>query len=90
MDNRPRWTNDTDKKIVEEIYRRFATNFSREGFPTSYQQWFNGAAVIDNHPVTLTKTIEIQANFYPAAELNTVVEISMKYGLPYHINVLRD
>ena len=90
MDNRPRWTNEEDKKIVEEVYRRFATEFNREGIPTAYQQWFNGAAVIPDHPVKLCKTIEIQANYYPAAELNSVVEISMKYGIPYHINIMRE
>jgi antibiotic biosynthesis monooxygenase (ABM) superfamily enzyme len=89
MDTRPRWTNDADKKIVEETYRKFATEFDKYGNPTGYQQWFNGAAVFIDHPVTLTRTLEIQANFYPAAELNSVVELSMKHGLPYHINVLR-
>jgi len=88
--NTPRWTNDKDKAIVEDIYRTFAVSFDHNNIPTSYQQWFNGAAVIPNHPVKLGKCIEIQANYYPAAEINSVANISAKYGLPYHIALIRE
>ena len=88
--NRPRWTNDKDKAIVEEVYRAFAVDFDRvTGVPKAYQQWFNGASVIPNHPVKMTKAIEVQANFYPAAEINTLATLAQKHGLPYHIEVLR-
>jgi hypothetical protein len=50
---------------------------------------FNGAAVVPNHPVKLNKAIEVQANFYPSAEVNTLATLAMKHGLPYHIEVIR-
>ena len=87
--NTPRWTNDADKAIVEDIYRAFAVDFDRNHVPVAYQQWFNGAAVVPNHPVKLTKAIDIQANYYPSAEINTLSTIAMKYGLPYHIEIIR-
>ena len=86
----PRWSNEAGKKIVEELYRAFATDFSREGVPTAYQQWFNGASVVPNHPIKMTTAIEIQANYYPAAELNRLVEIATKHGMPYHIKILNN
>lgn len=87
--NLPRWTNDKDKAIVEEAYRSFAVDFDRNGIPVAYQQWFNGASVIPNHPVKLGRTLEIQANYYPAAELNTLANLAAKHGIKYHIEILR-
>jgi hypothetical protein len=71
-----------ERQIVAEIYKTFATDFDGNGFPIAYQQWFRGAGFVDNHPVKMTKTLQINCNFKPLLILKDIMGIETKYGYP--------
>ena len=45
------------------------------------KQWFRGARILHKHPNTLTKTIEIIANYKPVVEMKEVISFGHKYQL---------
>jgi hypothetical protein len=79
------WKNDEERKIVAEVYKAFATGFDSQGNPTSYQSWFRRAGIVDNHPVKMAKTLQIDCNYRPLLLMKEVLSIAEKHGLSLYI-----
>jgi hypothetical protein len=80
-DRGPVWKNEQERQILAEVYRSFATSFDSNRNPTSYQEWFRGAGIVDNHPVKMTKTLVINCNYRPLLMMKEVLGLAEKYGL---------
>lgn len=77
----PVWKNETDRQILAEVYRSFATSFDGQGNPQAYQQWFRGAGIVERHPVKMARTLQINCNYKPILMMKEVIAIAEKYGL---------
>lgn len=81
----PVWKNEQDRKILAEVYRSFATRFDGNGNPTAYQEWFRGAGIVENHPVKMARTIQINCNYRPLLLMKEVRSLAEKYGLEVYL-----
>jgi len=59
-----------DREILKEFITTYASH-----------QWLRGANIIDNHPTTFRKTLEIQVNYRPINEMVQLRSFVHKYGL---------
>lgn len=75
------YKNEEERQIVAEVYKSFATAFDGNGNPTAYQQWFRSAGIVENHPIKMAKTLQINCNFRPLLIMKEVQTIAEKYGL---------
>jgi len=63
-------TDEKDRQILAEFIKTYATH-----------QWLRGANIIDNHPTTFRKTLEVHVNYRPINEMLQVRSFVHKYGL---------
>lgn len=63
-------TNEADRQILAEFISTYAT-----------KQWLRGANVIENHPNTMRKTLEVHVNYRPVNEMITIRTFVHKYNL---------
>lgn len=63
-------TNERDRQLLAEFISTYATH-----------QWLRGANVIDDHPNTMRKTLEIQVNYRPINEMVQIRSFAHKYGV---------
>lgn len=80
-DRGPVWRNEQERQILAEVYRSFGTKFDPDGNPTHYQEWFRGAGIIENHPVKMSRTLQINCNYKPLLMMKDVIALAEKYGL---------
>lgn len=68
------WRNEKERVCLAELYQKYAN-----------QEWFRGAAIIGDHPTTLTDTLEIAVNYHPRLIFKELVEVSERHGFPLYI-----
>lgn len=74
----PVWKNEEDRKVLAEVYRAFATRFDAQGNPTTYQEWFRGAGIVD-YPDK--RSLVINCNYKPLLMMKEVLALTTKYNL---------
>lgn len=79
--DRPIWKNETDRQILASVYKSFATRVDGQGNPTSYQEWFRGAGIVENHPAKMGRTLLINCNYRPLLMMKEILAIAEKHGL---------
>lgn len=62
--------NEQDRQILAEFIKTYAT-----------QQWLRGANIIENHPTTFRKTLEVAVNYRPLNEMVQIRSFVHKHGL---------
>lgn len=81
----PVWKNEEDRKILEEVYRTFATRLDAKGNPVAYQEWFRGAGIVYDHPVKMAKTLEVNCNYRPVLIMKELRTLADKHGLELYL-----
>lgn len=81
----PHWKNEEDRKILAEVYRAFATAFDGNRNPTAYQEWFRGAGIVENHPVKMCRTLQINCNYRPLLLIKEIYTLANKYSLDVYL-----
>jgi antibiotic biosynthesis monooxygenase (ABM) superfamily enzyme len=81
----PAWKNETDRKILAEVYKSFATQFDGQGNPTSYQEWFRGAGIVEQHPAKMARTLHINCNYRPLLMMKEVLALAERFGLEVYL-----
>ena len=63
-------TDPKDREILKEFIGTYASH-----------QWLRGANIIDNHPTTFRKTLEVHVNYRPINEMVQLRSFAHKYGV---------
>lgn len=63
-------TNEKDREILREFITAYAS-----------KQWLRGANVIENHPNTFRKTLEVHVNYRPINEMVSIRTFAHKYNV---------
>ena len=62
--------NEQDRQILAEFIKTYATH-----------QWLRGANIIENHPTTFRKTLEVHVNYRPLNEMVQIRSFVHRHGL---------
>lgn len=62
--------NPKDREILKEFIGTYASH-----------QWLRGANIIENHPTTFRKTLEVHVNYRPINEMVQIQSFIHKYNL---------
>lgn len=81
MSDGPIWRNESDRQILAEIYRSFATKFDSNKNPTVYQEWFRGAGIVEKHPEKGCRTLVVNCNYKPLLMMKEILALAEKYKL---------
>jgi hypothetical protein len=63
-------TNEKDREILKEFIATYASH-----------QWLRGANIIENHPTTFKKTLEVHVNYRPINEMLHILSFTNRYNL---------
>ena len=74
-----------ERKILQEVYKAFATDFDGNGNPTAYQQWFRSASIVERHPVKMATTLQINCNYRPLLIMKEIQMLSQRFGLELYV-----
>jgi|ERR1044072_3528891 hypothetical protein len=81
----PKWKDEKERLILQDVYKAFASRIDSTGTPIEFQEWFRGAGIVENHPIQMARTLEINVNYRPIFMMKEIIALAEKHGLALYL-----